>query len=38
MFTLSRMSSIAIRMMITFFRFRKMPSTPITNRMAETVR
>ena len=38
MFTASRMSSIAIRMMMMFFRFRKMPSTPITNRIAATTR
>src|SRR4051794_22520147 len=38
MFTASRMSSIDIRMTITFFRFRKMPSTPSVNRMAATVR
>jgi hypothetical protein len=37
-FTLSRISSIAIRMMIRFFRLRKMPNTPVTNRIAETVR
>src|SRR3954468_4900081 len=38
MFTASRMSSIDIRMTITFFRLRKMPSTPSVNRMAATVR
>jgi hypothetical protein len=30
----SRMSSIDIRMMMTFFRLRKMPKTPSVNRMA----
>ncbi len=33
MFTASRMSSIAIRMRMTFLRFRKMPSTPSVNRI-----
>src|ERR1700733_14075119 len=38
MLTASRMSSIDIRMMITFFRFRKMPTTPIVKTMAATIR
>jgi hypothetical protein len=37
-FTPSRISSIAIRMTIRFFRFMKMPSTPSVNRIAETTR
>jgi hypothetical protein len=38
MFTASRISSIDIRMMMTFLRFTKMPKTPIVNRMAATAR
>ena len=38
MFTASRMSSIAMRMTMTFRRFRKMPNTPRVNRIAATVR
>ena len=38
MLTASRMSSIDINMTITFFRFRKMPNTPIVNRIAATDR
>jgi hypothetical protein len=38
MFTASRISSIAIRMTMTFFRFTKMPKTPMVNRMAPTAR
>src|SRR5271155_2173077 len=38
MLTASRMSSIDIRMMITFFRFRKMPTTPIVKTIAATMR
>jgi hypothetical protein len=37
-FTASRISSIDIRMTMTFLRFRKMPKTPMTKRSAETVR
>ncbi|MNY67431.1 hypothetical protein D3C86_2050180 [compost metagenome] len=36
--TASRMSSIDIKMMMTFLRFRKMPKTPSVKRMALTVR
>ena len=38
MFTASSISSIDIKMMMTFFRFRKMPKMPIVNRIAATVR
>ncbi len=38
MLTASRISSIDIRMMMTFLRLRKMPNMPIVNRMAATVR
>jgi len=38
MLTDSRISSIDIRMMMTFFRFRKMPMTPITKTSAPTIR
>src|SRR5690606_36056763 len=38
MLTASRMSSIDIRMTMTFLRFRKMPNTPSVNRTAESVR
>jgi hypothetical protein len=38
MLTASRISSTDIRMMMTFLRLRKMPNTPIVNRMAATVR
>ncbi len=38
MFTASRISSIAIKMTITFLRFTKMPNTPIVNRIAPTPR
>ena len=38
MLTASSMSSTDIRMMMTFFRFRKMPKMPIVNRIAATVR
>ncbi|CLQ52691.1 Uncharacterised protein [Mycobacterium tuberculosis] len=34
----SRMSSIDIRMMMTFLRLRKMPNTPSVKKMAPTVR
>ena len=37
-FTASRISSIDIRMTMTFLRFRKMPKTPSVNRIAATVR
>ena len=33
MFTASRISSIDIRMTMTFLRLRKMPNTPMVNRM-----
>src|ERR1700722_16767903 len=36
--TASRISSIDIRMMMTFLRLRKMPKMPSTNRIAETTR
>jgi len=36
--TASRMSSIDIRMMMTFFRLRKMPKMPSVNRIAPTDR
>jgi hypothetical protein len=36
--TASRITSIDIRMMITFLRLRKMPKMPIVNRIAATVR
>ena len=35
-FTDSRISSMAIRMMMTFLRLRKIPSTPSTNRIELT--
>src|SRR4029453_8070567 len=38
MFTLSRISSIAISIRMMFRRLRKMPSTPIVNRIAATAR
>jgi len=38
MLTLSRISSIDIRITMTFFRFRKMPKIPMTNTTAATVR
>src|SRR5690606_22445052 len=38
MFTASRISSTDIRMMMMFFLLRKIPNTPIVNRMAPTVR
>src|SRR3712207_8180119 len=38
MFTASRISSIDIRMTITFFRLRKMPKTPSVKSTAATVR
>jgi hypothetical protein len=38
MLTASRMSSIDIRMTMTFLRLRKMPKTPSVNRIAATVR
>src|SRR5262249_44133662 len=38
MFTASRMSSIAISIRMTLRRLRKIPSTPIVNRIAATVR
>ena len=38
MFTASRISSIAISIRMTLRRLRKMPSTPIVNRIAATVR
>ena len=37
MFTASRISSTDIRMTMTFLRLRKMPNTPIVNRIAATV-
>jgi len=37
-FTDRRISSIAIRMTMMFFRFTKIPTTPTVNRNAETVR
>src|SRR5271165_1416660 len=36
--TASRISSIDIRMMMTFLRLRKMPKMPSTSRMADTTR
>ncbi len=38
MLTASSISSIDIRMTITFFRFRKIPKIPMTNSAAATVR
>ena len=38
MFTASSISSIDIRMTITFLRLRKMPKMPSVNRIAATVR
>src|SRR5690606_28759128 len=38
MLTESRISSIDIRMTMTFLRFRKIPNTPRVNRIADTVR
>ena len=38
MLTASSISSIDIRMMMTFLRLRKMPNTPSVNRIAATVR
>jgi len=38
MFTASNISSMDIKMTMTFLRFRKMPKIPRVNRMAATVR
>ena len=38
MLTASSINSIDIRIMMTFFRFRKMPKIPSVNRIAATVR
>ena len=38
MLTASSSNSIDIRMMMTFFRFRKMPKIPRVNRIAATIR
>ena len=38
MFTASSISSIAISRMITFLRFRKMPTTLMANRIAPSTR
>ena len=38
MFTDNRISSIDIRITMTFFRFRKIPKIPMTNSAAATVR
>ncbi len=38
MFTASSISSIDIRMTMTFLRLRKMPKIPSVNRIAATVR
>jgi hypothetical protein len=38
MFTDNRISSTDIRIVMMFLRFMKMPKTPVTNRIAPTVR
>ena len=37
-FTDSKINSIAIKMTMMFFRFTKMPTTPIVNNIADTAR